>query len=461
LTTLARWRGQPAGILRCAQKYSDYAFRSITNARFTLFDPQIRRYRLITRDVAGRIIQGTLKADMMMMPDLNPHARHFVDVLPSWLQPTYWWIAKSRRRVISKLEEVRLGSHSPRIAAIAERFQRNILKPKEKDKYFRADGFRIDHPPFKSIAGAVVEFQPDDITMAIQSDWVHTDINAIAALKAIQGWRHAILCHDLIPIQFPHWYGQPEREGFKTYYDKAFAVADRVMFTSKCTREDATAYCHTLGIPLADSAVVPMGSDIAAKRTDALLPDRLVPGAYCLFVSTIEPRKNHVLLTQAWKRLVSDEIVAKSGFKLVFVGRPGWQMGSFHEDIATDPLLKDSVMHLSDVNDETLARLYEDAGFCLYPPKFEGFGLPIIEALAYGKALLVSNAGPMPEIAGDFAIALDPEDANVWADAIERWILHPEERERLARRTRNDYQPLTWDESAKLFFDRALAPFQT
>ena len=119
-------------------------------------------------------------------------------------------------------------------------------------------------------------------------------------------------------------------------------------------------------------------------------------------------------------------------------------------------MLKESVIHLENVDDARLARLYMDAGFCLYPPKFEGFGLPIVEALSYGKALIVANAGPMPEIAGDFAIALDPDSSQAWAEAIGKWIENPEERNAWARRAAEEYRPLTWDQSARLFFEKVM-----
>ena len=98
-------------------------------------------------------------------------------------------------------------------------------------------------------------------------------------------------------------------------------------------------------------------------------------------------------------------------------------------------------MHLSGVNDAMLSRLYGDAAFCVYPPKFEGFGLPPVEALALGKALIVSNAGPMPEVVGDFALCLDPDDIDAWTAKLREWISGSPERERFAVRARSAHQP--------------------
>lgn len=460
LTTLSCWRGPPVGIARCQERYARYAFDNISNARFTLFDPELRRHRSLHHVTAGRLIEGSLKVDTTALQDLNAHRHHFVDYVPKALQPLFWWITKPRRRILAALEKIRLSPNAGRLAGIAERLQPFLMKDKDRHRYYDADGKRLGVKPLAEIGCDPVDYRPDDISIGMQSDWIHTDIAAITALKDQMKWRHVVLCHDLIPILFPHWYDDSDVEGFRTYYDIALKCADRVMFTSNCTARDAARHAGTLGFTLNDHAVVPMGSDIApAKASTVSLPSGLEPGKFAMFVSTIEPRKNHRLLAEAWRGLARSGLIAKTGFKLVFVGRPGWKIGSLLEDLAADPLLKGSLLHLQNIDDGALARLYLDAAFCLYPPLYEGFGLPIIEALAHGKPLLVSNAGPMPEIAGDFAVPLDPENPIAWQDAMRDWIENPGKREALAAKVRNEYQPLSWTESARQFFDKALAPF--
>ena len=457
LSTLVRWHGPPVGIARCQQKYAEYAFRHIDGVEFTLFDPRHLQYRPVSKSDGEAILCGKLKVDMTMMPDLNRHRRHFVDRIPAPLRPAFWWLTRSRRKLVSLLEKYRLNARSPQWAGGLERFQARLITAKHRNLYYSADGTRNRCPAFDDLVGPAVTLTIEDTTLAIQTDWIHTDIAAIAEMKRKAGSRHVIICHDIIPIQFPEWYTKTDVAGFKTYYDLAFATADRVMFTSNQTAVDATAYCRTIGVAIKASAVVPMGSDIAPKMAVGVaLPAGIEAGKYALFVSTIEPRKNHRLLVEAWRSLVLGGVIANTGFKLVFVGRRGWKMGTFLEDLAAEPVLKESVIHLENVDDAKLARLYVDAGFCLYPPKFEGFGLPIIEALSYGKALIVANAGPMPEIAGDFAIAVDPDSAQAWAQAMGKWIEHPDERNAWARRAAEEYRPLTWDQSARLFFEKVM-----
>lgn len=459
LTTLARWRGTLTGIQRCQKIYASHALAQIADVRFTLFDPETRWYRHLDSGHARRILEGTLRADMMLLPDLNQHRRHFVDRLPKPLRPLYWWLTKTRRMAIAKLEAIRFADKKSRRGQMAAALQSFLFNKREKADYLARENGQIDRPPFSIIAGEPVLFERDDVVIAMQNDWAHTDIVAIAEQKRKTGWHHVILCHDLIPILFPHWYKAPDVVGFTRYYDHAFAAADRVIFTSKRTLEDARGYCSNKGIALEAGPVVPMGGDFAGAAILPPLPAMLEAGKFALFVSTIEPRKNHVMLVAGWRRLAASGLIADSGFKLVFAGNLGWHMDGFLDDIANDEAIRGTIIHIRGADDGLIARLYADAAFCLYPPLYEGFGLPIVEALVRGKALIASSAGPMEEIAGGFARSLDPEDTEGWTTAIAEWIRHPEEAERFAERARDSYVPVSWDESARRFFDAALAPF--
>lgn len=457
LSSLARWHGPSVGIPRVQQKYALFALENVKNVQFTLFDLKSKIYRSITREYAEAIIRGTLSCDMSMEPDPNRFKAHFVDKVPKFLRPTYWWLTKPRRKILHGLERYRLRTNSPWKARMIEGVQAKLITSKHRAKFYNSDGTRKHAPAFSDLAGDAIQLTADDVTIALQNDWLHTDITAISAMKRQAGSRHVILCHDIIPILHPDWFTQEDVDCFKTYWNQAFPIADHVIFTSRQAARDAADYARGLGFELEKVSVVPLGSDIEKnKKPSAERPAGLSIDKFALFVSTIEPRKNHRMLVQAWRQLVSEGIPNRTEYKLVFVGRPGWKMGSFLEEISRDPSLKDSLMHLGNVDDAALLRLYMDAGFCVYPPLYEGFGLPIVEALSLHKALLVSNAGPMPEIAGDFAVAIDPHDTDAWAKAMAEWIMNPEIAKEYAARAARDYEPMNWEDSARQFFDRAL-----
>ena len=460
ISTLARWHGPPAGIPRCLAKYAHYALETLPQALFTIFDPRVMRYRPLSSDSAAAIIDGHMKPDLTMMPDPTQTRRRTIDSVPKPLQPAYWWVTKLRRKLLEQSEDWRLNAKSERFRQTIANLQDMLITDKLKGLYYDDDQRRIERPLLDSITDKPLELRPSDTTFAMQSDWAHTSISAIAKMRRKAGSRHVVLCHDVIPIVFPQWYSALDVELFSTYYRQAFAVADRVIFTSNCSRIDAEAYCRSIGVAIADSRIVPMGTDMLPRQaSDVSPPNGLVKDRYVLFVSTIEPRKNHAMLVAAWKRLIRSGAVGvgAAGFKLVFVGRVGWKMGSFFEDLKNDTELQQTVMHLTDISDRTLSALYQHAAFCVYPPLYEGFGLPPMEALASGKAVIASSAGPIAEIVGDFAVCIDPMDVDVWTEKMRAWIADPTERNALAARAAAQYRPLTWDASAERFFEAALS----
>jgi glycosyltransferase involved in cell wall biosynthesis len=172
-------------------------------------------------------------------------------------------------------------------------------------------------------------------------------------------------------------------------------------------------------------------------------------------VSTIEPRKNHAMLYRVWQRLLEQGVPQQAGFKLVFVGRPGWQRDELIATIASDARLGARLLHLSTVDDGMLAELYHAAAFCLYASTYEGFGLPVVEALSYGRAVIGSSGGAVPEAMAGLGPVLDPADEDAWFRTMASWIIDPalvaSYEARLAT-----YRPPTWPEVARRYFDHAI-----
>ena len=215
------------------------------------------------------------------------------------------------------------------------------------------------------------------------------------------------------------------------------------------------AYCATNGIALGNTAVCPLGANIGIAPVTQPLPAGLEPGRYALLVGTIEPRKGHRLIYETWLELLADGVPQRAQFKLVFAGREGWMTGDLLRELRGDDRLAGSIKVITKVDDGLMASLYANAAFCLYPSRYEGFGLPAIEAFFHGKAVLASTGGAVPEVVGDFSPCLDPEDAAAWRRMLGSWIEEPTSRIVYEDRIRTLFHHPSWDQSAQTFFAQA------
>ena len=458
LSTLLQWHGPAVGITRCQQQYALYAYQNIPGTVFTVFDPSQLCLRPISHHLVESVIEGRTKLYLGMSKIPGETKVRFVDTIPQSLRMPFFWLTKFRRTLALALEERRIAAVSPIAASRWARLQERILSPKLRRVFFDDRGQRVNLPSLDQLAGQALQFGKNDVTVAIQNDWTHTAIGPILDQRDRTGSRHVVLCHDIIPIRFPEWFAPHDVVAFRRYFDLAFARADRCVFTSRNTMKDVEQHCLANGLEMPDCRIVPLGSNPFIPITQpSPLPAMLHPNRFALFVSTLEPRKNHRLLIRVWRQLIEDGTIGRSGFKLVFVGRKGWMMDELFAELEGDAMLSSTVIHLEGVDDARLNSLYEAAAFCLYPPLYEGFGLPPVEALQHGKALIASNTGPIPEIVGDFAICLDPNDEQAWTRRLRAWLTGDAEPRRLAAHTKAVFQSVTWSQSARLFFEAALS----
>jgi glycosyltransferase involved in cell wall biosynthesis len=152
------------------------------------------------------------------------------------------------------------------------------------------------------------------------------------------------------------------------------------------------------------------------------------------------------MLVRAYGQMVQETAV---DVPLILVGGKGW---IYDEIFATiDALgLRDKVRHLSGIFDEQLAHLYHAAGVLVTPSKYEGFGLPALEAMHCDCPVIVSNIGSLPEVAGEAGLLLDPDDETAWAEAMARVLLDSELRDEMVENGRSQAAKFTWRKTAQM-----------
>jgi len=235
-----------------------------------------------------------------------------------------------------------------------------------------------------------------------------------------RGGVRATTIHDLVPLHHPEWTTGRTRSMHGRKYRNAAESCDVVFVNSEYTGRDVI---ESLGVSADRVRVAPP----AAK--DVFRPDgpaAELDGSYILTVATLEPRKNLQTLVEAHRLLGGDLLLA-------IVGAEGW---------GEQPLLDDPrVRRLGYVPDEELARLYRGAAVVVYPSRFEGFGIPVIEAMACGAAVVASSHASLDEASGDAAVRANPDDPSAIAVAIERALT---ERERLVAAGLEHVRSFSW-----------------
>ncbi len=218
----------------------------------------------------------------------------------------------------------------------------------------------------------------------------------------------------------------------------ALRQAAAVLVISEKTRQDLLD-CYPLPELAAKVSVVPLG--VTSSVPAGPLPEGLEPG-FILAVGTIEPRKNYPRLLAAYRELRA-RIEAPP---LVIAGRPGWAYGDTLEKIRSEP----GVRYLGHVDEPTLAALYESAVALAFPSLYEGFGLPLLEAMARGLPAVVGATGALPELAGDAAVLVDPEDVDAIASGLEKVLTDKGLRDRLRAASLERAKGFTWERAADL-----------
>lgn len=227
--------------------------------------------------------------------------------------------------------------------------------------------------------------------------------------------RSVVTVYDLTFLRYPERLSASRRLYLRWLTALSCQRADRITVISHSTGDDVV---NLLGIPRDKIDVTPLGyeratmyprpaAEVAAFRQAKGLPER-----FWLFIGTIEPRKNLPQLLQAYARLPHDERLP-----LILGGGGGWGLAPVQDTIARRGLSQS--VHLAGfIPSEELPLWYNAADVFLYPSVFEGFGLPVLEAMACGTPVITSNVSSLPEVAEGAGLCLPPDDIDAWTDAL-------------------------------------------
>jgi glycosyltransferase involved in cell wall biosynthesis len=259
--------------------------------------------------------------------------------------------------------------------------------------------------------------------------------------------------HDLVGMLFPHNLPPVARLYWSRWLPHSVRWATRIIADSQHTRTDLI---RLLGVPPERIEVVYLGVEetfrpvtdperLAAVRERYGLLDRLI-----LYLGTLEPRKGLDVLIAAFAQVAAD-----LPHHLVIAGKEGWHTGSLFRQVRTLGLER-RVHFPGYVAAEDQAALYSLADLFAFPSRYEGFGLPVLEAMACGTPVVCSQAGSLPEVAGDAALLIPPDDATALAAALREVLQDGALRQGLRERGLERAHRFTWEETAR----RTLAVYE-
>ncbi|MFH1403782.1 MAG: glycosyltransferase family 1 protein [Candidatus Altiarchaeota archaeon] len=257
------------------------------------------------------------------------------------------------------------------------------------------------------------------------------------------GFRKVYTVHDLTGILFPGAHKLAVSLNHRLVKPRELAASDAIIAVSENTRKDLLEHYDV------DESIVTViheGVDPVFRKTDG----SGVRGKYgldfpfILYTGTLEPRKNIPTLLKAFRILVDSGVE----HRLLLVGRRGWKYEGFFR-MVSELGLEDRVLFTGYVPREDLPGLYSLASVFAFPSLYEGFGLPVLEAMACGTPVVCSNSSSLPEVVGDAGLMVDPLDEGGLADALRSVLDSDSLSGRLSGRGVERAGGFTWDEAAR------------
>ena len=259
--------------------------------------------------------------------------------------------------------------------------------------------------------------------------------------------QYVVTIHDLITKIYPHTFPIKQRIVQNTLLPHILSKADKIIFVSRSTEDDVKKFYpqHAEKVKVIYEGVEPQFYPRSKDEVVEVLNKYKIHFKYFLFLGTLEPRKNIIRLIEAFIRLKQEGNVET---RLVITGRKGWLYKEIMEKIQQSPFSQD-IVFTGFIDDEDLPFLYSGAEMFLYPSLYEGFGLPVLEAMACGTPVITSNLSSLPEVTGEAGILIDPLKVEEIFQAMEKLSADKELREELQKKGLERAKLFSWKRAAK------------
>ncbi len=252
--------------------------------------------------------------------------------------------------------------------------------------------------------------------------------------------------HDLSVLLHPEWHPADRVAHFESRFRRGLKQCRHFLAISESARQEIIRTLHLRPDQVTRTymGIRPGLMPLPEPKVQQALRQLNLPSRYLLYVGTIEPRKNLVTLLRAYRAL---EPRIRRDYPLVLVGNWGWNAGEVARLLESKDAAAE-VIHLGYVPEGSLSALYNGARALVYPSLYEGFGLPPVEMLACGGAVLASTAGAVAETVGRKAHLIEPLDLDGWRQAMQRVVEEDDWWQALRRGAVEAAKPFTWEQCA-------------
>lgn len=261
--------------------------------------------------------------------------------------------------------------------------------------------------------------------------------------------KRVTMIHDLTPVLFPEYHSKSSHYFHRLLLPNILKNATHILTNSEHSKKDILQH-----YPITKNKItaIHLGKDEIFKPHTNIIENQKVLKKYgiqkpfLLHVGTIEPRKNLLLLLEAFEQLKKEE--KHKDLKLVLVGKKGWKMEAFYDKLENSPIKKD-VIFPGYVERKHLPILYSECQLFVYPSHYEGFGIPIVEAMACGAPVLSSNASCLPEVGGEAASYFSPNALDELLRQMQRVLSDDELRIEIKTKSIKQASYFSWERTAR------------
>ena len=269
--------------------------------------------------------------------------------------------------------------------------------------------------------------------------------------KAKNNFAFVQLVYDYTPIIVPQTHRGVTIDFYEPFLKYTNLISDVIFYGGKTAMRDGIYYQKKHDQIVRPSHVVKFGSNIVGKSPNLkeitnMLDKYNLNGDFILTVGSIEARKNHEILYDAYLYLIEKGI--DNIPKLVICGYPGWKTGDFVSRMINDERTKEYII-IKSFSDFELDVLYRKCLFTVLPSLYEGWSLTLPESLNYGKFCIASAVDPLIEIGQDFIDYANPYDVKEWAEKIMYYCNNRDELFNKEKRIHDEWHTITWDECAE------------